>query len=63
MKRLCAFIIIIISSSLFAQDNFPLNGIKETDQVYHAFINVDIMINPGKPKKKHYVNDFLSVVI
>ena len=45
MKRLCAFIIIIISSSLFAQDNFPLNGVKETDQVYHAFINVDIMIN------------------
>ncbi len=25
--------------------------------------NVDIMINPSKPKKKHYVNDFLSVVI
>ena len=25
--------------------------------------NVDIMINPGKPKKKHYVNDFLSIVI
>ena len=25
--------------------------------------DVDIMINPGKPKKKHYVNDFLSVVI
>tara|TARA_A200000159_G_C7049935_1_gene225735 strand:+ start:219 stop:503 length:285 start_codon:yes stop_codon:yes gene_type:complete len=25
--------------------------------------DVDIMINPGKPKKKHYVNDFLSIVI
>ena len=37
-----AFIIIIISSSLFAQDNFTLNGVKETDQVYHSFINVDM---------------------
>ena len=25
--------------------------------------DIDIMINPGKPKKKHYVNDFLSIVI
>lgn len=25
--------------------------------------DVDITINPGKPKKKHYVNDFLSIII
>ena len=35
----------MFSPVLFAQDNFPLNGVKETDQVYQAFINVDIMVN------------------
>ena len=45
MKRLCNLIIILFSSLMFAQDNFPLNGVKETNQLYHAFINVDIMIN------------------
>ena len=45
MKRLCNLIIILFSSLMFAQDNFPLNGVKETNQIYHAFINVDIMIN------------------
>ena len=45
MKRLCNFIIILLSPLIFAQDNFPLNGVKETNQIHHAFINVDIMIN------------------
>ena len=29
----------------FAQENFPVNGVKKTNQVTHAFINVDIYIN------------------
>ena len=41
MKRLCNLIIILFSSLMFAQIS---NGVKETNQIYHAFVNVDIMI-------------------
>lgn len=44
MVRLFLYII-LLGPILFAQSNFPLNGVKETDQVYQAFTNVDIMVN------------------
>ena len=48
MKKLIIYIYIIcigLASNLFGQENFPINGVKETDQVFHAFTNAEIYIN------------------
>ena len=56
MNRLYIYIyILLLSLPLFSQENFPINGVKETDQVYHALTNVDVMINYKDQLKKAIV--------
>ncbi len=43
MKKL--YIYILFPFILFSQENFPVNGVKETNQVIHAYVNANIYIN------------------
>jgi len=46
MKHIIFFLLISFIS--FSQENFPINGVRETNQITYAFINADIYITYDK---------------